>query len=141
MDAGALTIAAEARILARASRFISDLLREAIGGIGLAVTDSVVVEYLNGARNLAEYDRFAWSLGAAQRLRAEPGDWERVLQVHRLLAASGPGHQRSVSVPDLIVAAVAERPGATLVHYDEDYDRIGALTGQPMHWVVPRRTA
>jgi len=116
-------------------------LREAIDRGRLAVTDIVVVEYLNGARSLAEYDRFAWGLGAATRLRTEPGDWDRVLEVHRLLAASGPGHQRSVSVPDLIVAAVAERHGATLVHYDADYDRIAALTGQPVRWVVPRESA
>jgi predicted nucleic acid-binding protein len=116
-------------------------LREAIDRGRLAVTDIVVVEYLNGARSLAEYDRFAWGLGAAERLRAEPEDWDRVLEVHRLLAASGSGHQRSVSVPDLIVAAVAERNGATLVHYDADYDRIAALTGQPVRWVVPRESA
>ena len=101
----------------------------------------VVVEYLNGARNLAEHDRFAWSLGAAQRLRTEPADWDRILEVHRLLAASGACHQRSVSVPDLIIAAVAERHGATLVHHDEDYERIAAITGQPVRWVVPRGSA
>jgi predicted nucleic acid-binding protein len=127
-----------ALILAARHDGAADALREAIGGIGFAVTDIVVVEYLNGARNLAEYDRFSWSLGAAQRLRAEPEDWDRVLQVHRLLAASGAGHQRSVSVPDLIVAAVAERHGVALVHYDEDYERIAALTSQPVRWVVPR---
>jgi len=130
-----------ALILAARHAGAAEALREAIGGSGLAVTDIVVVEYLNGARNLAEYDRFAWSLGAAQQLRTEPADWDRVLVVHRLLAASGPGHQRSVSVPDLIVAAVAERHGATLVHYDEDYERIAALTGQPVRWVVPRGSA
>jgi hypothetical protein len=97
--------------------------------------------HLNGARNLAEYDRFAWSLGAAERLRAEPTDWDRVLEVHRLLAASGPGHQRSVSVSDLVIAAVAERCGATIVHYDEDYDRISAFTGQTVRWVISRGSA
>ena len=130
-----------ALILAARHDGAADVLREAIGGSGIAVTDIVVVEYLNGARNLAEYDRFAWSLGAAQRLRAEPVDWDRVLQVHRLLAASGAGHQRSVSLPDLVIAAVAERHGTMLVHYDEDYDRIAALTGQPVRWVVPRGSA
>ena len=43
-----------------------------------------------------------------------------------------------MSVPDLIVAAVAERHGVSIVHHDEDYDRIAALTGQPVRWVVPR---
>jgi predicted nucleic acid-binding protein len=130
-----------ALILAAEHPGAAEALREAIDRGGLAVTDVVVIEYLNGARNLAEYDRFAWSLGAAQRLRAEPEDWDRVREVHRLLAASGVGHQRSVSVPDLVIAAVAERHGATLVHYDEDYERIAALTGQPARWVVPRGSA
>jgi predicted nucleic acid-binding protein len=44
-------------------------------------------------------------------------------------------------VADLIVAAVAERHGAMLVHYDEDYDRIAALTGQPVRLIVPRGSA
>ena len=127
-----------ALILAARHAEAAEALREAIAASSLAVTEMVMVEYLNGARNLAEYDRFAWALGAAERLRTEPGDWDRVLEVHRLLAASGPGHQRSVSVPDLIVAAVAERHGATLVHYDGDYDRIAELTGQPVKWVVAR---
>ena len=130
-----------ALILAARHAGAAETLREAIRGGGIAVTDIVLVEYLNGARSLAEYDRFAWSLGAADRLRAEPADWDRVLDVHRLLAASGPGHQWSVSLPDLVVAAVAERHGATLVHYDEDYDRIAALTGQIVRWIVPRGTA
>ncbi len=61
-----------------------------------------------------------------------------MLVVHRLLAGTGAGHQRSVSVPGLVIAAVAERHGAELVHYDADYDRIAAITGQPARWVVPR---
>lgn len=130
-----------ALILAARHGGAAEALRGAIGASGLAVTDLVVVEYLNGARNLAEYDRFAWSLGAAQRLPTEPADWDRVREVHRLLAASGPGHQRSVSVPDLIIASVAERHGTTIVHYDEDYERIAAITGQPVRWVVPRGSA
>jgi hypothetical protein len=132
---------ASALLLAARHDGAAEALREAIDHGRLAVTDIVVIEYLNGARDLAEHDRFAWGLGAAERLRTEPRDWDRLLEVHRLLAASGPGHQRSVSVPDLIVAAVAERHGATLVHYDEDYDRIAVLTGQPVRWVVPREKA
>jgi len=130
-DTSALVLAAKHAAVARE-------LRETIMTGRLAVTDIIVVEYLNGARNLAEYDRFAWSLDAATRLRADPGDWDRVLVVHRLLAGTGAGHQRSVSVPDLVIAAVAERHGAVLVHYDADYDRIAAITGQPARWVVPR---
>ncbi len=35
-------------------------------------------------------------------------------------------------------AAVAERHGITLLHYDGDFDLIGGVTGQRMQWVVPR---
>ena len=130
-----------ALILAARHAGAAEALREAISGDGIAITDIVVVEYLNGARNLAEYDRFAWSLSAAGHLRAGAEDWDRVLEVHRMLAASGAGHQRSVSMPDLVIAAVAERHGATVVHYDEEYERIAALTGQAVRWIVPRGSA
>ena len=38
------------------------------------------------------------------------------------------------------IAAVGERNGVGLVHYDADYDRIAAITGQPTRWIVPRGT-
>jgi hypothetical protein len=63
-------------------------LRESIEAGGLAVTDIVVTGYLNGARNLAEYDRFAWSLGAAERLQADSADWDRGLHAGRAFTAS-----------------------------------------------------
>jgi predicted nucleic acid-binding protein len=53
-----------------------------------------------------------------------------------ILAAPGPGHQRSMHLPDLIIAATAERHRLPLVHYDEDYDRIAAVSGQRTRWVV-----
>ena len=40
------------------------------------------------------------------------------------------GFHRSVPIPDLLIAAVAERHGAVLVHDDADYERIAAVTGQ-----------
>jgi predicted nucleic acid-binding protein len=45
-----------------------------------------------------------------------------------------------VPLPDLLVAACAERAGLTVLHYDADYDRIAKLTGQRVQWIVPRRT-
>ncbi len=130
-----------ALILAARLPAVADALREAIDGPGLAVTDVIVVEYLNGARNLPEYDRFARALDAATLLRVEVSDWERVRDTHRRLAALGAGHQRAASIPDLIIAAVAERHGVLVVHYDEVYDRIAGVTGQPARWVVPRGSA
>ena len=45
---------------------------------------------------------------------------------------------RAVGLPDLLIAAVAERERVILLHYDSDYEHIASITGQPMQWVVPR---
>jgi predicted nucleic acid-binding protein len=41
---------------------------------------------------------------------------------------------------DLLISAIAAREGLSVVHYDEDYDRIAAVSGQPTRWIVPRGT-
>lgn len=105
-------------------------LGEALGDDDVAITDAIRLEYLNGARNTLEYDRFDAGLEAMRRVETLPADWGRARTVHRALAALGAGHQRSVRVVDLIIAAVAERLGYPIVHVDEDYDRIASITGQ-----------
>ena len=42
-----------------------------------------------------------------------------------------------MKIPDLIIAAVAEHHGVSIIHYDHNFDRIAAVTGQPVEWVVP----
>ena len=37
----------------------------------------------------------------------------------------------------LVVAAAAERAGLVLLHHDDAYDRIAAVTGQPVERIVP----
>ena len=60
----------------------------------------------------------------------------RALEVQALLAERS--QHRGVSVPDLLVAACAERAGLIVLHYDSDFDRIAEFTGQGTRWVVPR---
>ncbi|WP_396820168.1 hypothetical protein [Mycobacterium simulans] len=38
---------------------------------------------------------------------------------------------RGSSIPDLIIAATAELSGLTILHVDNDFDTITAVTGQP----------
>lgn len=104
----------------------------------IAICDMVALEYLVGARNGGEYDRLAESLDALHRYAIEPADWSRARAVQRGLAGQTGGGQRAVKLPDLIIAAATERAGLTLVHYDSDYDRIAAVSGQDTIWVVPR---
>ena len=56
------------------------------------------------------------------------------------LAAAGGMHHGSVKWADLLIAAAAEAAGVAVLHYDEDYARIAAITGQPIERLAPRDT-
>lgn len=65
-------------------------------------------------------------------------DWRRAMAVQAALWRRG--QARAVGLPDLLIAAVAERERVTVLHYDSDYDLIAKGTGQLVQWVVPRGT-
>ncbi len=127
-----------ALILAARDPAVAADLEVALERDEVAITEAVLLEYLNGARSMAEYDRFGSALRATRILATDTAAWSRALAVHRRLAGSGAGHQRSVRIVDLLIAAVAEGSGHPVVHFDEDYDRIARLTGQPTRWVLAR---
>jgi predicted nucleic acid-binding protein len=62
-------------------------------------------------------------------------DFDRAIDVLERLARRG--HHRAAGIPDLLIAAVAERHGVTVLHYDKDFDLIANVTGQRVEWVVP----
>ncbi len=127
-----------ALILAARDPRVAAAFAEALGADDVAVSEPIRLEYLNGARNRDEYVRFDASLRALRLVKTTEHDWDRALDVHRRLADTGAGHQRSVRLVDLVVAAPAERHGYPVAHFDADYDRIAALTGQAVRWVAPR---
>jgi predicted nucleic acid-binding protein len=86
------------------------------------------------ARGVAEWDRLAEALQAFELVETTADHLRRARQVQRLLASK---HQRGRKVPDLLVAAAAEARNLTVLHYDTDFDRIAAVTGQRCQWVVP----
>ncbi len=116
-------------------------LADAMAKDELVLCDMVALEYLMGARSADDYARLELALAGFRWVETEPADWRRARDVHRDLAGQGAGHQRSVRIPDLLIAAVGQRVGLPVAHYDEDYDRIAALTGQPTRWVLPRGMA
>lgn len=59
-----------------------------------------------------------------------PAAEDRAVEVQRLLAERG--QHRAPSIPDLLIAAVAELNQRTVLHLDKDFDLIADLTGQPM---------
>lgn len=54
---------------------------------------------------------------------------QRAIHVQGLLADKG--QHRGAGIPDLLIAAVAERTGRTILHLDKDFDLITEITGQP----------
>jgi predicted nucleic acid-binding protein len=120
------------------TRLREPTVREAIEAIAergaLARASISDLEIGFSARNAAEWDRLAGALAVFESLQSTDEHMRRALQVQRMLAAS---HQRGRKIPDLLVAAAAERRGLTVLHYDTDFDRIAKVTGQPCEWVVP----
>lgn len=98
----------------------------------------VDLEVLFSARSPDHYERMRAEQRGLQRLPVTDEVCERALDVQRTLARSS--RHRGASIPDLIIAACAEVNGATLLHYDADFDLIAEVTGQPTVWVVPRGT-
>jgi predicted nucleic acid-binding protein len=96
------------------------------------VTD---LELGNSARNAGEWDEIAAMLLAFDALPLSLVAFERARAVQREFARRG---LRGRKLPHLLVAASAEQAGATIVHYDPDFQLIASVTGQPQRWVVER---
>jgi predicted nucleic acid-binding protein len=104
----------------------------------VATCDMVRLELLHSARNVEEFRLTRGDLEHLPDCPIAGEHWRRALDVYEALAAQGGKHQRSVKHPDLLIAAAAESAGLAVLHYDEDYDRIAAVTGQPTRWLAPR---
>ncbi|GAB3813251.1 PIN domain nuclease [Micromonospora zhanjiangensis] len=63
-----------------------------------------------------------------------PAIEDRALEVQLLLADRG--QHRAPSIPDLLIAATAEKTGLTVLAVDKDFDLIAAVTGQPVESIA-----
>ena len=59
-----------------------------------------------------------------------PAIEDRAFEVQMLLADRG--QHRAPSIPDLLIAATAEKAGLTVLAVDKDLELIAAFTGQPV---------
>lgn len=102
----------------------------------VATCGMVEVEVLWSARGATELRevRKEWAL-SFPRIPLSDADFVRAADVMALLAERS--RHRSAKIPDLLIAAVAERSGLAVLHYDRDFDLIAAVTGQGAEWVVP----
>jgi predicted nucleic acid-binding protein len=100
--------------------------------------DQVALEILYSARSSDDYDRTRRNLEGFRNAPITPEIFQRARSNQSALAHTGGLHHRSVTIADLVIAATAESLELTVLHYDEDYDRIAAITGQPTDWIAPR---
>jgi predicted nucleic acid-binding protein len=105
------------------------------GQVGVALVTELEVGY--SARSNQDYAATRQELldlliPVTMPVRAE----ERARELQRDPVSRG--RHRGVSIPDLVLAAIADIKELTILHYDADFDLISAVTGQPTEWVVPR---
>ena len=96
--------------------------------------DQIMLELIRLAPNETRAHELAGRLGAFDAVMMPHDVWSRARAVQ--LAIAGSGDHRRVPPADLLIAATAERAGVPLVHYDQDYERIAAVTRQPHLWFV-----
>ena len=104
---------------------------------GEAASCAVVdLEVLFSARTYDDYVETRRRRGLAyHQIPLTQDTFQRAIDVQQELARSG---QHRLPIPDLIIAAAAERASLTVLHYDSDFDSIARVTGQPVEWVVDR---
>lgn len=105
------------------------------GALGRALITDLEIGF--SARSADEWDALVGALDVFPGVEVSEQHLRRAAQVQRMLAAAS---QRGRMIPDLLVAAVAEEAGLAVLHYDADFDRIAAVTGQAATWVVPAGT-
>jgi predicted nucleic acid-binding protein len=101
---------------------------------GLATCAIIEAELLYAARDRTD---FAWrrhGYSALHRLAMTEQIHARALDIMQALADYG--QHRSVPIPDMLIAATAEAYGATLLHYDQNFERIAQYVPVSHEWIV-----
>jgi predicted nucleic acid-binding protein len=132
----ALSHLADTSVLARLGKpDVRAVIEPMMGRSRLARCTISDLEIGSRARNADEWDTMLRAVRTLVTVDIDPGDVTRAGGVQRALAAVG---LRGRKVPDLLIAAAAERRGLIVLHYDRDFEHIAHITGQPHEWVVPR---
>lgn len=121
----------------RHSETADGLLKALAADGALCMTEIVALELLYSARNREDYLTRWDGLLALPWLHLTAEVASRALTLQRELARHGT-HWRPI--PDLLVAATALEHGATVLHYDRDFDLIAEVTDLSARWIIPSGT-
>ena len=102
----------------------------------LVLCTPVALELLYSARSRADYEQIASGLEGFRQLPIDDRCEALAMRTQAFLAARG--HHRGPAPTDLLIAAIAEAYGVTLLHYDRHFDLVARVTGQPAEWLARR---
>lgn len=112
--------------------------RIAAGRVGVCLVTELEVGY--SARSRQDFERIKQDvLAPLIPVMIPVAAEQRARDVQEQLVARG--QHRAVAIPDLMVAAIAQIEGLTVLHYDRDFDLIADITNQSMEWIVQPGTA
>jgi len=100
----------------------------------LATCVPVKLELLYSARGPQDYRQLALDLGRLPQLALAESAEHVALRSQAKLARQA--QHRGPRPLDLLIAAIAQVHGATLLHYDPHFEQIARVTGQPTEWLA-----
>lgn len=104
-------------------------------GAELCTCALLIAEVCYSARDAKDYRRLRDLMDGMIFLSSDDQCEEMALGAQKRLAATG---RHRTSITDLFVAAIAAAHGATVLHYDSDFERIGEAMGATTQRVVAR---
>lgn len=117
---------------------VSDRLRPMLQRGDVATCSIVDLELLFSARSHADHEAIRANRSGYELITSEQRDFDRAIEIQGLLTERN--RHRQISIPDLLIVAVAEKASLTVLHYDADFDLLAEVSGASTEWVVPRGT-
>jgi len=118
------------------SAAVFDRWSELVARAEVAISPPVMLEILFSARSARDALALRIQLGSLPQLPLDERAAPAAMATQAALTEKA--HHRGPRPMDLLIAAVAEVNGATLLHYDRHFDPIAGVTGQPMEWLARR---
>ena len=99
---------------------------EELIGSEIAVCDPIRMEVLAGARNERHLRSLRGLLARATLLPTAPADYDEAAALYRVCRSEGETVRKLI---DCLIASIAIRAGATVLHHDSDFDVLARHTG------------
>ena len=99
---------------------------DALLGDEFAITDAIRMELLAGARDDRHLQQLRGLAARATSLPTSPADYDHAALLYRTCRRSGETVRKLV---DCLIAAVALRHDAEVLHHDADFDALARHTG------------